>query len=216
MQGRALARCFFAVSKPQKPGFAVWRKKKKKKKRKILGQKKKICGGFWALLGPLARPPDDWHDSTLIFFCSLRSRKYTLKKFPLASLAELTHIFFACGAIFLFCFEKGLLSVKPASLHRTLIFFACGAIYYFTMSSGRPLQFGQLHFATENAISIRVEGWSAIGEIKSEHSEPACHRGHGGVCDRMVDSKQETGGSMCERRKLCRPCGNTCSRTEAF
>ena len=42
--------------------------------------------------------------------------------------------------------------VKPASLHRTLIFFACGAIYYFTMSSGIPLQFGQLYFATENAI----------------------------------------------------------------
>ena len=42
--------------------------------------------------------------------------------------------------------------------------------------------------------SIQVEGWSTIGEIKSEHSEPACHRGHGGVCNRMVDSKQETGG----------------------
>ena len=41
--------------------------------------------------------------------------------------------------------------------------------------------------------SIQVEGWSTIGGIKSEHSEP-CHRGHGGVCDRMVDSKQETGG----------------------
>ena len=42
--------------------------------------------------------------------------------------------------------------------------------------------------------SIQVEGWSTIREIKSELSEPACHRGHGGVCDRMVDSKQETGG----------------------
>ena len=50
--------------------------------------------------------------------------------------------------------------------------------------------------------SIQVEGWSTIREIKSELSEPACHREHGGVCDRMVDSKQETGGSMCERRKL--------------
>ena len=55
------------------------------------------------------------------------------------------------------------------------------------------MQFGQLHFATENAIDSG-RGVVTIGEIKSEHSEPACRRGHGGVCDRMVDSKQETGG----------------------
>ena len=139
---RALARCFFAVSKPQKPVFAVWRKKKKKTENLGAEKKKKNVGVFGHCWDPLARPTDDWHASTLIFFCSLRSRKYTPKKIPLASLAELTHIFFCLRRHCLFCFaKKGLLSdsgVKPASLHRTLTFFCLRRYFLFYNVFGNP------------------------------------------------------------------------------
>ena len=107
-------------------------KKKKKKK------KEGIFGHFW---GPLARGPpdlpDDWNDGTL--------------KFSLAALADVPYplIFFACGAIFLFCSaKKGLLSdcvshcgCKPAFLHRTLFFFRLRRhLFFFHTVSGRKVQ----------------------------------------------------------------------------
>ena len=62
-----------------------------------------------------------------------------------------------------------------------------------------PCNLGKLHFATENATD---SGRGVFEKKMSLVRPPACHRGHGGVRDRMCDSKQETGGSMCECRKL--------------